>query len=87
MSSRIASVPVKRRRLLAAMAVAPVAGMMTRVPTAQAQDPIVVTDEEPRFVCLECGFSEGERAADQALLKPPPELFFARLSLRPTHTV
>src|ERR687897_774747 len=43
MSSRIASVPVKRRRLLAAMAVAPVAGMMTRVPTAQAQDQIVVT--------------------------------------------
>ncbi|MDF3017223.1 MAG: basic rane lipoprotein [Thermomicrobiales bacterium] len=43
MSSRIASVPLKRRRLLAAMALAPVAGMMTRVPTALAQDPIVVT--------------------------------------------
>src|SRR5829696_9135990 len=43
MSSRIASVPLKRRRLLAAMALAPVAGMMTRVQTALAQDPIVVT--------------------------------------------
>ena len=43
MSSRIASVPLKRRRLLAAMALAPVAGMMTRVPTALAQEPIVVT--------------------------------------------
>src|SRR5215203_2730561 len=43
MSSRIASVRMKRRPLLAAMAMAPVAGMMTRVPSAQAQDPIVVT--------------------------------------------
>jgi basic membrane protein A and related proteins len=43
MSSRIASVPLKRRRFLAAMALAPVASMMTRVPTARAQDPIVVT--------------------------------------------
>jgi ribosomal protein S27AE len=25
---------------------------------------MVVTDDEPRFVCLECGFSDGERAAD-----------------------
>jgi basic membrane protein A len=43
MSSRIASVPVKRRRLLVAMAMAPVAGMMARVPAVHAQDPIVVT--------------------------------------------
>jgi basic membrane protein A len=43
MSSRIASVRMKRRPLLAAMAMAPVAGLMTRVPTAQAQDPMVVT--------------------------------------------
>jgi basic membrane protein A and related proteins len=43
MASRIASVPVKRRRLLAAMAMAPVAGMMARVPAVHAQDPIVVT--------------------------------------------
>ena len=43
MSSRIASVRLKRRPLLAAMAMVPVAGMMTRVPSAQAQDPIVVT--------------------------------------------
>src|SRR3954462_15889036 len=42
-SSRIALVPMKRRRLLAAMAMAPVAGMMTRVPVVRAQDPIVVT--------------------------------------------
>jgi basic membrane protein A and related proteins len=43
MSSRIASVRMKRRPLLAAMAMAPVAGMLTRVPAVQAQDPIVVT--------------------------------------------
>jgi basic membrane protein A len=43
MSSRIASDPVKRRRLLAAMAMAPGAGMMARVPAVHAQDPIVVT--------------------------------------------
>ena len=43
MSSRIASVRMKRRPLLAAMVVAPVAGMMTRVPAVNAQDPIVVT--------------------------------------------
>jgi basic membrane protein A and related proteins len=43
MSSRIASVRMKRRPLLAAMAMAPIAGIMTRVPAVQAQDPIVVT--------------------------------------------
>ncbi len=43
MSSRIASVRMKRRPLLAAMAMAPVAGMMTRVPAVHAQDPVVVT--------------------------------------------
>jgi basic membrane protein A len=43
MSSRIASVRMKRRPLLAAMAMAPVAGLMARVPAAHAQDPIVVT--------------------------------------------
>jgi basic membrane protein A and related proteins len=43
MASRIASFPVKRRRLLVAMAMAPVAGMMARVPAVHAQDPIVVT--------------------------------------------
>src|SRR5215204_1858865 len=43
MSSRIASVRMKRRPLLAAMVMAPVAGMMTRVPAIHAQDPIVVT--------------------------------------------
>src|SRR5215211_5564621 len=43
MSSRIASVRMKRRPLLAAMTMAPVAGMMTRVPAVHAQDPIVVT--------------------------------------------
>ena len=25
---------------------------------------MVVTDEEPHFVCLECGFSDGEQAVD-----------------------
>jgi ribosomal protein S27AE len=25
---------------------------------------IVVTDEEPRYVCLECGFSESETPVD-----------------------
>jgi basic membrane protein A and related proteins len=43
MSSQIASVRMKRRPLLAAMAIAPVAGAMARVPAAHAQDPIVVT--------------------------------------------
>src|SRR5688500_11456661 len=43
MSSRIASVRMKRRPLLAAMAMAPVAGVMSRVPAVHAQDPIVVT--------------------------------------------
>src|SRR5919112_635895 len=43
MSSRIALVRMKRRPLLAAMAMAPVAGVMSRVPAAHAQEPIVVT--------------------------------------------
>jgi basic membrane protein A and related proteins len=43
MSSRIASVRMKRRPLLAAMVMAPVAGVMARVPAVHAQDPIVVT--------------------------------------------
>jgi len=43
MSSRIASVRMKRRPLLAAMAMAPVAGMMVRLPAVHAQDSIVVT--------------------------------------------
>jgi hypothetical protein len=25
---------------------------------------LVITDEEPCFVCLECGFSDGEAGAD-----------------------
>lgn len=43
MSSRIASLRLTRRPLLAALAAAPFAGMLTRVPGAAAQDPIVVT--------------------------------------------
>src|SRR5215207_6436033 len=43
MSSRIASVRMKRRPLLAAIAMAPVAGVMSRVLAVHAQDPIVVT--------------------------------------------
>jgi basic membrane protein A and related proteins len=43
MSSRIASVRMKRRPLLAAMAIAPVAGVLAKLPAAQAQDSIVVT--------------------------------------------
>jgi basic membrane protein A and related proteins len=43
MSSRIASVRIKRRPLLAALVMTPVAGMMTRVAPVHAQDPIVVT--------------------------------------------
>jgi basic membrane protein A len=43
MSSRIASVRMKRRPLLAAMVMGPVAGAMARVPAVHAQDPIVVT--------------------------------------------
>jgi basic membrane protein A and related proteins len=43
MSSPISSVRMKRRPLLAAMAMAPFAGAIARVPTVGAQDPIVVT--------------------------------------------
>jgi basic membrane protein A and related proteins len=43
MSSRIALIRMKRRPLLAAMAMAPVAGVMSRVPAVHAQDPVVVT--------------------------------------------
>src|ERR687891_1598577 len=43
MSSRIASIRMKRRPLLAALAMAPVAGVMSRVPAVHAQDPVVVT--------------------------------------------
>src|SRR3954452_17213319 len=43
MSSRMASVRMKRRPFLAALAMAPLAGMITRVPAVQAQEPIVVT--------------------------------------------
>lgn len=43
MSSRLASKRITRRPLLAALAVAPFAGAMARVPGASAQDPVVVT--------------------------------------------
>ena len=43
MSVRIASVRMKRRPLLAALAAAPFAGALARVPAARAQDPVVVT--------------------------------------------
>jgi basic membrane protein A len=43
MSFRSASIRLKRRPLLAAMAMAPFAGALARVPAAMAQDPIVVT--------------------------------------------
>jgi basic membrane protein A len=43
MSLRIASIRMKRRPLLAAMALAPFAGALARVPVARAQTPLVVT--------------------------------------------
>ena len=43
MSSRLASKRITRRPLLAALAVAPFAGAIARVPGASAQDPVVVT--------------------------------------------
>jgi basic membrane protein A len=43
MSTRVASIRLKRRPLLAAMAMAPFAGALTRVPGAAAQDAPVVT--------------------------------------------
>jgi basic membrane protein A len=43
MSSRIALIRMTRRPLLTAMAMAPVAGLMSRVPAVHAQEPIVVT--------------------------------------------
>jgi basic membrane protein A len=68
MSSRIASVPVKRRRLLAAMAVAPVAGMMTRVPAVHAQDPIVVTMVTDTFGLGDQNFNDlAKRGLDRAV--------------------
>jgi basic membrane protein A and related proteins len=68
MSSRIASVPVKRRRLLAAMAMAPVAGMMTRVPAVHAQDPIVVTMVTDTFGLGDQNFNDlAKRGLDRAV--------------------
>ena len=43
MTSRLASLRLTRRPLLAALAAAPFAGALARVPGASAQDPIVVT--------------------------------------------
>src|SRR5215218_1135164 len=43
MSSRLASLRLTRRPLVAALAAAPFAAAMARVPGASAQDPIVVT--------------------------------------------
>ena len=43
MSSPISSVRMKRRPLLAALAMAPFAGAVARVPTVRAQDPVEVT--------------------------------------------
>ena len=43
MTSRLASLRLARRPLLAALAAAPFAGALARVPGASAQDPIVVT--------------------------------------------
>ena len=43
MSSRLASLRLTRRPLLAALVAAPLAGALARVPGASAQDPIVVT--------------------------------------------
>ncbi|MBW3631769.1 MAG: BMP family ABC transporter substrate-binding protein [Chloroflexi bacterium] len=43
MSSPISSVRMKRRPLLAAMAIAPLAGAIARAPAVHAQDPLVVT--------------------------------------------
>ncbi len=43
MSHRVGSARITRRPLLAAMALAPIAGALARVPGALAQDPVVVT--------------------------------------------
>ena len=43
MSSPISSVRMKRRPLLVALTMAPLAGAISRVPTVHAQDPVVVT--------------------------------------------
>src|SRR5688500_5028557 len=68
MSSRIASVPLKRRRLLAAMAMTPVARMMTRVATVHAQDPIVVTMVTDTFGLGDQNFNDlAKRGLDRAV--------------------
>jgi basic membrane protein A len=68
MSSQIASVRMKRRPLLAAMAVAPVAGMMTRVPAVHAQDPIVVTMVTDTFGLGDQNFNDlAKRGLDRAV--------------------
>jgi basic membrane protein A and related proteins len=68
MSSRIASVRMKRRPLLAAMAMAPVAGMMTRVPAVHAQDPIVVTMVTDTFGLGDQNFNDlAKRGLDRAV--------------------
>ena len=68
MSSRIASVRMKRRPLLAAMAVAPVAGVLTRVPAVHAQDPIVVTMVTDTFGLGDQNFNDlAKRGLDRAV--------------------
>src|SRR5215213_10039465 len=68
MSSRIASVRMKRRPLLAAMAMGPIAGIMTRVPTVQAQDPIVVTMVTDTFGLGDQNFNDlAKRGLDRAV--------------------
>jgi basic membrane protein A len=59
---------MNRRPLLAAMAMAPVAGMMTRVPTAQAQDPMVVTMVTDTFGLGDQNFNDlAKRGLDRAV--------------------
>jgi len=59
---------MKRRRLLTAMAMAPVAGMMTRVLVVRAQDPIVVTMVTDTAVLGDQNFNDlAKRGLDRAV--------------------
>ena len=68
MSSRIGSVRMKRRPLLAAMAMVPVASVMTRMPDVHAQDPIVVTMVTDTFGLGDQNFNDlAKRGLDRAV--------------------
>ena len=68
MSSPISSIRMKRRPLLAAMAMAPLAGAMARGSAVHAQDPLVVTMVTDTFGLGDQNFNDlAKRGLDQAV--------------------